>query len=346
MTERTNFRLSYAHQVQAPDFALVLGGINTDLAVTNTNHVYGSDLDFGKTITFEFGIRHAFSDDMVLDISAYNQRQPVQRRRPPAVRCTTRSSCRTRTSGCMTNADFGNTAGSTCGSTGASATCSTARWRTPSADAKNTGSDPFTYINFGSRVVNQVSRRQPAAAAGHTCRPTYTRPHNLAGCVLGDLPERLELGHRRRPDPPERRHLRDVPVRQRHARTPRCPVETGNESVLSAQVCAAAASERRLNSARLPTFKKLDLRFTKGFGFGGVDLTAYLDARNILNFTNVHPGRSPTTNGIENAIELQADLVRRLSRLRRRGHRLEQRTTLDERRHDPAGPGAAAAATG
>ena len=73
VTERTNFRFSYAHQVQAPDFALVLGGINTDLTVTNTNHVYGTDLDFGKTITFEFGIRHAFNDDMVLDVSAYNR---------------------------------------------------------------------------------------------------------------------------------------------------------------------------------------------------------------------------------------------------------------------------------
>ena len=73
VTDRTNFRLSYAHQVQAPDFALLLTGINTDLNFTNTNHVYGTDLDFGKTITFEFGIRHAFSDDMVLDVAAYNK---------------------------------------------------------------------------------------------------------------------------------------------------------------------------------------------------------------------------------------------------------------------------------
>ncbi|HEY7612281.1 MAG TPA: carboxypeptidase regulatory-like domain-containing protein, partial [Gemmatimonadales bacterium] len=53
VTDRTNFRLSYSHQVQAPDFGLLLGGINTDLAVTNTNQVFGSDLDFGKTIAFE-----------------------------------------------------------------------------------------------------------------------------------------------------------------------------------------------------------------------------------------------------------------------------------------------------
>ena len=47
VTQRTNFRLSYAHQVQQPDFGTMLTGINTDLSITNTNHVYGADLDFG-----------------------------------------------------------------------------------------------------------------------------------------------------------------------------------------------------------------------------------------------------------------------------------------------------------
>ena len=53
--------------------ALVLRRHQHRLDLTNTNHVFGSDLDFGKTITFEFGIRHAFSDDMVLDVAAYNK---------------------------------------------------------------------------------------------------------------------------------------------------------------------------------------------------------------------------------------------------------------------------------
>ena len=35
VTAHTNFRLSYSHQVQAPDFALVLGGINGDLTYNN-----------------------------------------------------------------------------------------------------------------------------------------------------------------------------------------------------------------------------------------------------------------------------------------------------------------------
>src|SRR5690606_22494345 len=33
VTEKTNFRLSYAHQVQTPDFGILLNGINTDLAI-------------------------------------------------------------------------------------------------------------------------------------------------------------------------------------------------------------------------------------------------------------------------------------------------------------------------
>jgi hypothetical protein len=41
------------------------------------------------------------------------------------------------------------------------------------------------------------------------------------------------------------------------------------------------------NQSRLPAFRKLDLRLTKGFGLGGLDVTAYLDARNVLNIRNV-----------------------------------------------------------
>ena len=32
VTRQTNFRLSYAHQVQAPDFALVYAGLNSDVS--------------------------------------------------------------------------------------------------------------------------------------------------------------------------------------------------------------------------------------------------------------------------------------------------------------------------
>ena len=74
VTDKTNFRLSYAQNVQAPDFGLDLH----ELAVGHQHQRrtaalgFGQDLDFGKTITFEFGARHAFNDDMVLDVAVYN----------------------------------------------------------------------------------------------------------------------------------------------------------------------------------------------------------------------------------------------------------------------------------
>ena len=83
--DRTNIRLSYAHQVEAPDFALVLDGVNVG--------GLGADLDFGKTISFEFGARHAFSDDMVLDVAVYDHDNSRSPRRGPSwsmIRCGSR----------------------------------------------------------------------------------------------------------------------------------------------------------------------------------------------------------------------------------------------------------------
>src|SRR5471032_698243 len=71
VTDKTNFRLSYAQNVQAPDFGLSYQASLFDINYSGQNQRgrWGQDLDFGKTITFEFGVRHAFTDDMVLDVA-------------------------------------------------------------------------------------------------------------------------------------------------------------------------------------------------------------------------------------------------------------------------------------
>ena len=191
VTDRTNFRLSYAHQVQAPDFNVILGGINTDLRITNTNHVYGSDLDFGKTIAFEFGIRHAFSDDMVLDISAYNRDNLSDAAGrlvsyPDPSRLGAKVDLRV-----FTNADFGNTRGIDLRLDRRIGRFFNGVLAYTFQDAKNTGSDPFTYINFGSRIINQISGGNQPPPQG--IFPTgNSRPHNLTGAFALTVPERLE----------------------------------------------------------------------------------------------------------------------------------------------------------
>ena len=216
VTDRTNFRLSYAHQVQTPDFALLLGGINTDLGNTNTNQVFGSDLDFGKTITFEFGIRHAFSDDMVLDVAAYNKDIVSD----PAARLVTLYDPALRRDNdfrILTNLDFGNVRGLDVRLDRRFGNYFNGTFSYSFQQAKNTGSDPFTYVNYGSRIVNQVGGNNGAQPPPQGILPTdNSRPHTLAERVLGHHAGRLEQGHRRGHDPPELERVRDVPLHQRH----------------------------------------------------------------------------------------------------------------------------------
>jgi hypothetical protein len=66
-----------------------------------------------------------------------------------------------------------------------------------------------------------------------------------------------------------------------------------------------------LNTQRLPAFKELNARFTKGFALGGLDLTGYLDVRNLLNFRNVlqvFAVNGDVRNDAEREEHLNADL--------------------------------------
>jgi outer membrane receptor protein involved in Fe transport len=284
VTEKTNFRLSYAHQVQAPDFALIYGGINTDLSITNTNHVFGSDLDFGKTITFEFGIRHAFSDDFVLDIAAYNKDNLAN----AAGRLISTLDPKFGTTvdiRQMTNADFGNTRGIDVRIDKRFGQLFNGTLGYSFQSANSTGTDPFTYINFGSRVVNQLSGgNQPPPQA--TAPLALSRPHNLVGAFALTFPNGWNKGTTLGSIFQNFSTFLSFRVSSGTAYT-ECGVAEGNQAVTSGGVCARGGFVDGLNSARLPTFKNLDMRFVKGFGVGRSQLNVYLDARNILNFTNV-----------------------------------------------------------
>jgi outer membrane receptor for ferrienterochelin and colicin len=303
VTDRTNFRLSYAHQVQAPDFGVILQGINTDLATTNTNNFYGSDLDFGRTITFEFGVRHAFSDDMVLDVAAYNKDNLSN----AAGRLVSRFDPlrgNNQNIRIITNADFGNTRGVDVRLDRRFGNLFNGTLAYTFQQAKNTGSDPDTYLDFGSRVLNQVSGgNQPPPQA---ILPTdFSRPHNLAlaaalnfpndweqGSIVGSILENAGLFA-------TFRYISGTPYT-------RCSADA-DETVVSGDNCDAFFPDP-LNSSRLPAFKQLDLRLTKGFAVGGLDLTGYVEARNVLNFKNVIQVFS-TTNDVANAKEEQKNFA-------------------------------------
>ncbi|HYF39546.1 MAG TPA: TonB-dependent receptor [Gemmatimonadales bacterium] len=283
VTDRTNFRLSYAHQVQVPDFGVVLQGINSDVNLSNTNNVFGADIDFGRTITFEFGIRHAFNDDMVLDLSAYNK-DNLANAANRLISLPNPGTGANENIRMLTNLDFGNTRGLDVRLDRRFGNLFNGTLSYSFMDAKNTGSDPDTYVDFGSRVINALSGgNQPPPQA---ILPTdFNRPHTLAAAASLNFPNDWQEGTT------VGSIFQNFGVFARFRYTSgtpytRCNNTFADQDVMSGDNCDREFPEG-LNQSRLPSFKEFDVRFTKGFALGGLDLTAYLDARNILNFRNV-----------------------------------------------------------
>jgi hypothetical protein len=284
VTDRTNVRLSYAHQVQTPDFGTIFRGVNTDLSITNTNHVYGTDLDFGKTITFEFGVRHSFNDDMVLDLSAYNS----DKLSDAAGRLVSfydpfkKSNVDLRV---ITNADFGNTRGINLRFDRRIGELFNGTLAYTFEDAKNTGSDPLTYINYGSRILNQLSGGNNAPL--QAIQPTNnTRPHTLAGQLALNFPDNWKQGNTAGTILENVGLFATFRFASGTAFT-RCPVDDPEDDAIFAGQPCSRNIEGDYNGARLPSQKQFDLRITKGFGLGRVDATVYADIRNLFQFENI-----------------------------------------------------------
>lgn len=283
VTERTNFRLSYAQMVQTPDYSVVLFGSNTDLAITNTNNNYGSDLDFGKTILFEFGVRHAFSDDMVLDVTVYNKDNLANAagRLIGAIDPRTNSRVDLRQT---VNADFGNTRGIDLRLDRRFGNIFNGMLAYSYQDARNTGTDPYTYINFGSRITSAITGN--AAPPPQAAQPVgFSRPHSLAAQFSFNFPADFSEGSF---VGTVMQNMGIYGTARYASGTPytRCdPTLSDDYNVTSGGVCSNLGGD--FNAARLPAFKNVDLRVTKGFRIGSLDLTAYADARNVFNIRNI-----------------------------------------------------------
>jgi outer membrane receptor for ferrienterochelin and colicin len=283
VTERTNFRLSYGQQVQTPDFATMLFGSNTDLATTNTNQNYGTDLDFGKTILFEFGVRHAFSDDMVFDVTVFNKDNlanaagrllfPIDPRTgsPGNVRATV-------------NADFGNTRGIDMRLDRRIGNIFNGALAYTYQDARNTGSDPYSYINFGARITSAVTGN--AISPPQAAQPVaYSRPHSLAAQAAFNFPADFAQGTVIGAIMSRGGIYATARYSSGTAYTRCDPSLEGEQNLVSGNTCNTIFGD--YNASRLPAYKMLDLRVTKGFRLGSLDLTAYADARNVLNIKNI-----------------------------------------------------------
>ena len=193
ITERTDFRLSYAQQVNTPEFNTLLSGTNNDFSYTNTNDFFGSDVTFGKTILVEFGVRHAFSPDLVLDVAAYNKdfvsdlAYRVQKFPDPS------NPGAIQDINVLTNSDFGYARGLDL----------TFNWRAGNwlnaavaytfQVARNTGSDPFSYLQTSGRSFYSALNVQ--VPPPEQALPTNdNRAHNFVGSVAVNVPSDWQRG--------------------------------------------------------------------------------------------------------------------------------------------------------
>ena len=289
VTENTNFRLSYAHQVQVPDFDLVFRGISTDLANTNNNQIYGRDLGFGKTIIFEFGVRHAFGQDMVLDVSAYNKDKvadlsgrlqqlfdPTRPAGPPGEYNT--SDFRV-----LTNLDYGNVRGvdvrlerrfSNLFSGAVSYTLQV---------AKNTGSDPFSYTNLLARQISSLTGQ--TSPPPQAILPTDdNRTHNIVGSaalsIPGDWHQGTTLG----------KVLQNVGAFVTFRFSSGLPytlVKPAEDGLTPGGCGLECTLLEPVNTSTMPWYRNVDLRVTKGFRLGRIDWTAFAEAKNVFDFKNI-----------------------------------------------------------
>ena len=286
VTENTGFRLSYSHQVQTPEFTTLLTGINNDLDFTNTNDVFGRDLQFGKSILFEFGVRHAFSQDMVLDISAYNKDKVSDYAARIVPFADPFNVGDTVNLNILTNSDFGNVRGVDMKLDRRVGNYLNASVSYTFQLAKGTGSDPFSYLRTLSRQISQVtgSRVPPPQAILPT---DDNRTHNIVGSVALTLPNDWKKGTTLG------NVLRDVSVFATFRVVSGLPytrqTNQGAGTLAPRQGFGLIGTQQEpVNASTMPWVKNIDLRLNKAFKFGGTDWTLYADVRNALNFRNIN----------------------------------------------------------
>ncbi len=287
VTDKTNFRLSYAQNVQAPDFGLSYAASLFDYNVSGQNlrGRWGNDLDFGKTITFEFGARHAFSDDMVLDVAVYNNdivANPSFGFEHPIDPATGQRNILY----LVTNRDFGNTRGVDVRLDRRIGNYFNGSLSYSFQDSKNTGTDPFAYLGFFEPIAGFVG--DPPTAALTTA---LSRPHSLTALFNFQLPADWEKGSILGTILKRTGFYVTARIASGQAYTRCDPADPGSIGVIAGQgqagSCGLLGAVTNFNAARLPMQKQFDLRLTKDFRIGRYQFTAAVDARNVLNLQNI-----------------------------------------------------------
>jgi len=307
ITDRTDFRLSYAHQVNTPEFNTLLSGTNSDLSFTNTNDFFGGDIGFGKTILFEFGVRHAFSADLVFDVSAYNKdfvANPAYRIEKIADPTTGG----TKDVNVLTSSDFGYARGIDMSLIRRIGSWFNASLAYTLQFSQNTGSDPFSYLNTSGRQFYSVINEQ--VPPPEQALPTNdSRTHNIVATVSMSVPNDWKRGTA------IGNVLHDLGVfitarAQSGLPFTRLINNGSGETAPFERFGLTGQALEPINASTMPWNKFLDLRLNKGIKIGKLDWTLYADIRNLFNWQNVVALFAETgdvTNPLNRKLQIQSE---------------------------------------
>ena len=252
--EGTVLRASIAREARMPDLAQVFTGINTDLTITNTGQLFGSDLAFERSWQEELGLRQRLGEHLALDVVGFhratdsvaiprfvNLLNPTRNNSPTALR-------------------YFVGAGHY-GTQGASASLS---YDTPTLGAM---------LSYEFLDVEQDFENASMNA--------WSRPHTLSAVIQFRAPRALRSGFLARS---ELWAGFQVASGTSYLICRDFDDPLAGATTYSDEPCAGFFS---MQSERLPMRKQLDLRFSKALGDAPYAPRFFIDARNLLNFTNV-----------------------------------------------------------
>ncbi|MGE3525544.1 MAG: hypothetical protein AB7I33_06450, partial [Gemmatimonadales bacterium] len=272
---RTRFRAGYRLLAQVPNFALSLAGVNKDLRITSPNDVWGTNLGFQKTALYELGGHRMLGRYFGLDLSLYYK----DLRQLPAIRSTSLRDPAALGSPVPVNLVTNQNVGSV------------------------RGFDLRVDVAAGSWLQGFAGYSFQDANGENGTSLAEQRPHTFAGGALLDVPHGWKAGT------PLGAILSDVGLAAvfRFASGTAydgCAAASGNILARSSDPCPALI-QTVIGGDRLPTYQQLDLKLTKTLQLAGRRVTAYLDARNLLNFENTLAVFS-SSKGTTNPAALQA----------------------------------------
>jgi hypothetical protein len=288
VTVNSTFRLSYGHFTQVPDLNEFYSRKNANFLVhrnQNSNVTFGRPLELGRTIAFEFGFRQLLGPDFVFDIAAYNRdKQSDVTARQIIIDDPTNPGVPQKIN-VFTNADFGNIRGLDLRLDRRFGRLFDAMLGYSYQDARNTGSDPFTYINIFSRLetnANQLLGRVPTPA--EAMRVTEeNRKHNITGNFALHFPADYD-----------NRLLANFGLSgtiRFASGTPYTRLAQSGSFLLENNqglgTTGAQLADDEMNTAALPWLKIFDLQVRKGLSVMGWRAQAFAMITNVLDLENI-----------------------------------------------------------